>query len=144
MEMIPKAIVIGLFSSVGLSEDTQPTTEKLSRVWTELAPTYGLTQLQLDPSGTAAVMEGPTAGITVQPPLLQFRQPILQTPDRSADGAQMVFEGGSTPPGCDWVPEPWYQTGLPRTDTQRRCSRVRHGQPPWTIRARCRRSGNGR
>lgn len=91
MQLIPKLLVLGVFTPTGVAGTPDPVTpEKINRVWMELAPRLGYTQLQLSPDGAAGNFLGATAddGVTIQPPLLQFRTSIRMTVDQAADAAQ--------------------------------------------------------
>ena len=91
MQLIPKQLVVGLFTPTGLPGTAdQLTPDKINRAWAELASRHGYTQLQLAPDGTAANFLGatPEDGITIQPPLLQFRTSVRTTVEQAGDSAQ--------------------------------------------------------
>ena len=91
MQLIPKHLVVGLFTTTGLpGTGDQLTTERINRAWAELASRYGYTQLQLSPDAAAANFLGatPEDGITIQPPLLQFRSSVRTTVAQAGDNAQ--------------------------------------------------------
>ena len=70
------------------------TPEKLNRIWSEVQPSYGYRQFQALPDNSGAVFAGTQAdeGVTIQPPLLQVRDPIRMTPEQSADRAESVLK----------------------------------------------------
>lgn len=91
MNLIPKQLVVGLFTPFGLPGTVdQLTSEKINRAWAELASRHGYTQLQLSPDGAAANFLGATTddGITIQPPVLQFRTSVRTTVEQAGDSAQ--------------------------------------------------------
>lgn len=96
MQLIPKAVVVGLFSPVGIP-GAQVSADKLNRLWADVAPTYRYTQLQMSPDGTAANFIGtsPEDGVTIQPPLLQVRDLVSLTPDQSARKAEAILHAAA-------------------------------------------------
>jgi hypothetical protein len=70
------------------------TKEKINQIWAEVAPERGYTQLQAAPDGSQANFTGATAdeGVTIQPPLIQFRSSIPITADRAAMDAESVMK----------------------------------------------------
>jgi hypothetical protein len=95
---------VGLFiPPPGVPGAAEVTTEKLNRIWSELAPRYGYTQLQASPDGAAAQFLGasPDVGITIQPPLIQFRDAISMTPEQSAENAQDAIKTVARSLGTD-------------------------------------------
>jgi hypothetical protein len=95
MELVPRALVIGLFiPPPGLPGTTPVTKEVLNRIWAEVAPNHDYTQLQVSPDGSQANFVGaaPEDGVTIQPPLLQVRSTVPTTPDRSAADAEAIFK----------------------------------------------------
>jgi hypothetical protein len=95
MELIPKFMVVGLFvPPPGTPGVPALTTDKLNRIWSEVAGTYGYTQLQMAPNGAAAQFLGATAdeGVAIQPPLIQVRDLITMTTEQSAEKAEAVLK----------------------------------------------------
>jgi hypothetical protein len=95
MQLIPKLFVLGVFTPTGVAGTPDPiTAEKINRVWVELAPRLGYTQLQLSTDGAAGNFLGPTPddGVTIQPPLLQFRTSIRLTVDQAAEDAHSAMK----------------------------------------------------
>lgn len=95
MEMIPKALIVGVFVPPGgVPGGPTITAEKLNKIWSEVAPRFGYTQLQISPDGSAAQFLGatPDTGIAIQPPLIQIRDLIQLTPDQSAENAETVVK----------------------------------------------------
>jgi hypothetical protein len=93
MELIPKALVVGIFAAVQPSPSALVTTDKLNRIWAEVAPRHGYRQLQLAPDGSAAQFLGatPDDSATIQLPLLQVRSSIGMGAANAADAAQDVL-----------------------------------------------------
>src|SRR5689334_23052018 len=94
MELIPKAIVVGLFMPPTLPGQSGVTADKLNRIWSDVGPSEGYTQFQMSPDQTAANFLGasPEVGLTIQPPLLQVRD-LLGSPGRPLtphDAAQQI------------------------------------------------------
>jgi hypothetical protein len=97
MELVPKALVVGVFTPLGIpgsSTQSLATAEQLNRIWVEVAPTYGYTQLQMAPDGSQANFLGrsPDDGVTIQPPLLQVRDSVALTPQKSAQNAEAILK----------------------------------------------------
>jgi hypothetical protein len=94
MQLMPQALVVGLFTPTGLPGTDPVTVEKISRIWSELAPMHGYTQLQIAADGSAATFGGPSVddGITIAPPLIQVRDSIRLTTDQSGDRAQQAIK----------------------------------------------------
>jgi hypothetical protein len=91
MELIPKMLVAGVFSPTILpGTQNQITPEKINRAWVDLAGRHRYTQLQLSPDGAAANFLGatPQDGITIQPPILQFRSSVRTTVEQAGEDAQ--------------------------------------------------------
>lgn len=94
MELVPKAIVVGVFAAVQPSPTAPVTQEKLNRVWAEVAPRHGYRQLQLAPDGSGAQFLGSTLddGATIQLPLIQVRSSIQLSAEKAADEAQSTLK----------------------------------------------------
>lgn len=95
MELIPKSYISGMFMPPpNIPGGPSTTAEKLNRIWAEVGPAYGYTQFQTTPDYSAANFLGPTPemGVVIQPPLLQFRDPITMTAAQSAEKAQTVYK----------------------------------------------------
>lgn len=95
VQLIPKMLIVGLFTPPPGVPGTPPlTADKLNRIWSEVAPTYGYRQLQALPDDAGAVFVGSQAdaGVTIQPPLLQVRDPITMTAAQSAERAESVLK----------------------------------------------------
>lgn len=94
MELIPKALIIGVFAAVQPTPSQTVTTEKLNRIWAEVAPRHGYRQLQLGPDGSAAQFFGATSddGATIQLPLIQVRESITYGAANAADDAQDILK----------------------------------------------------
>jgi hypothetical protein len=94
MELIPKALVVGVFTIVPPGNASPATPETLNRIWAEVAPQHDYRQLQLAADGSAAQFFGatPDDGATIQLPLLQVRSSIRLDAATAADGAQLVLK----------------------------------------------------
>lgn len=95
MELIPKTLIVGVFTPPPGVPGSQPVTpEKLNRVWSEVASDYDYRQLQLAPDGSGAMFIGadPEIGVTIQPPLLQVRDAIALTASQSAERAETILK----------------------------------------------------
>lgn len=95
MELIPKIFVAGLFTPPPGVPGTQPiTADKLNRIWAEVGPAHGYRQFQVlaDDAGAIFVGTQAEAGVTIQPPLLQVRDPISMTAAQSAERAETIFK----------------------------------------------------
>lgn len=94
VELIPKALVVGVLAAIQPGPQTAVTQEKLNRIWAELAPRHGYRQLQMAPDGTGAQFLGatPDDGAIVQPPLVQVRSSIRLGAQNAADEAQVALK----------------------------------------------------
>lgn len=99
MELIPKALVVGVFVPPAMPGQGQVTADKLNRIWSDVAPSHGYTQFQMSPDQSAANFLGasPEIGVTIQPPLLQVRdllgtsgRPLM--PDDAASRAEEIIK----------------------------------------------------
>lgn len=94
MELVPKALVVGVFAAVQPSPAPPVNEDKLNRIWAEVAPRQGYRQLQLAPDGSGAQFLGgaPDDGLTIQLPLIQVRSKIPTTAMNAADEVQVTFK----------------------------------------------------
>lgn len=94
MELIPKALVTGVFAAVNPDLAGQVTADKLNRIWSELAPQMRYRQFQLAPDGSAAQFLGATVeeGATIQLPLIQVRSSIELSAEQAAEQAEMALK----------------------------------------------------
>lgn len=97
MDFIPKFLIIGLYTPVPLpgSEGGKLVRAQINQIWADVTAKYAeYHQLQIAPDGSAAQFLGPTeaSAVTIQPPLLQLREEIGLTPERSAEKAHDVFD----------------------------------------------------
>ena len=92
MDLLPRALVVGAFAAPAPPGQTQVDAGRLNRIWAEVAPTYGFTQLQMAPDQSGAQFLGATAddGVTIQPPLIQVRRVIRTTPAQAAEDVQAI------------------------------------------------------
>jgi hypothetical protein len=91
MNLIPKVLVVGVFTTTGLPGTPDPVTkEKVTRIFADLSPRGGYTQLQMAADGSSAIFAGgsPDDAITIQPPIIQVRSSIRLTPKASAEWAE--------------------------------------------------------
>jgi hypothetical protein len=93
VQLIPRALVVGGFVPPAPPGQQQVTVERVNRIWSELAPVHGFTQLQMVPDGSGANFVGrtPDDGVMIQPPLIQTRSQIGTTAEQAADDAQAIF-----------------------------------------------------
>jgi hypothetical protein len=94
MELIPKILVVGLFSPP-LPGITTVTREKLNLTWSEITSTYSYRGLEFAPDGTAAQFHGASEGdgIQIALPLIQVSDEIqLGGASRSADKATSIVK----------------------------------------------------
>jgi hypothetical protein len=95
LELIPKAYISGLIMPPpGIPGGLTISAEKINRIWAEIGPANGYTQFQTTPDYSAVNFLGPTPemGVTIQPPLLQFRDLITMTTGQSAEKAETVYK----------------------------------------------------
>jgi hypothetical protein len=93
MQLIPRALVTGGFVPPAPPGQEQVTDDRINRIWSELAPSHGFTQLQIAPDRSNANFVGrtPDDAITIQPPLIQVRSLITVTAEQAAHDAQSSF-----------------------------------------------------
>ena len=93
MELVPRALVVGLFAPPAFPGQQPVTTEQINKIWSEVAPGR-YAQLQLAPDGAAAQFLGPTldTGMTIQHPLIQVRDAIKLTPEKTAEELQQLLK----------------------------------------------------
>jgi hypothetical protein len=98
MDLIPKALIVGVFAAVQPTATPTVTPEKLNRIWAEVAPRHGYRQLQLGPDGSAAQFFGatPDEGATIQLPLIQVRESTTLGAANAADDAQDILKAIAT------------------------------------------------
>lgn len=92
MEMIPKALILGMFAAVQPSTTPVVTPDKINRIWNEVATREGYRQLQLAGDGSAGNFLGasPDDGVTIQLPLIQVRNSIQIDVSHAGEEAQFV------------------------------------------------------
>ena len=95
MELIPQALVAGL-NVLPTGPQVLVNADRINRIWSELAPRYGFTALQMSPDHQSANFAGgrPEDGLTIQPPIVQVREAIRGTSeDAHARAAAMsIFD----------------------------------------------------
>jgi hypothetical protein len=95
MELIPQMFIAGVFTPPpGVPGSFPMTADKLNRIWSEVGPTHGYRQFQVLPEDAGAIFVGAQAdsGVTIQPPLLQVRDPISLAASQSADRAESILK----------------------------------------------------
>jgi energy-converting hydrogenase Eha subunit B len=98
VELVPKELVVGVFVQPplpGVQGGAKLTRDIINRVWTEVNALYPYQNLQVSPPGDAAQFIGARGleeGVTLQPPVLQVRDPISSTPDLAADQVQTILK----------------------------------------------------
>jgi hypothetical protein len=94
MEMIPKAFVAGLFLPPNIGPSgVRVTREQLDQIYAEVGPTWGYRSYELAQDQGSAQMLGASQedSVVIQPPVVQVRDLIPQTPQHSADKAEQIF-----------------------------------------------------
>lgn len=93
MQLIPRALVVGGFVPPSPPGQQQVSADRLNRIWSEVGPTHGFTQLQVAPDSSGAQFLGRTAddGVVIQPPLMQVRSTIATTAQQAADSVGSIF-----------------------------------------------------
>jgi hypothetical protein len=95
MELIPRALIVGVYAAVPPTTAAPAVTEeKINRIWAEVAPSHGYRQLQISPDGSAAQFFGKTGddGVSIQLPVIQVRTAIELTPEQAADSAYAILK----------------------------------------------------
>lgn len=106
MELIPKAVVSGLFvqsqivttgpaSLVLQTPGATVTRDMINRIWTDVVKDYPYRGLQLNPAGSggAFVGTGPEDVVLIQPPLVQIRDLVsVQGVSSSAQKIEVIFK----------------------------------------------------
>ena len=96
MEFIPQLLVVGIYTPVPLpGGEGKLIRAQINSIWADVTAKHDdYLQLQIAPDGTAAQFLGASerTGVTLQPPLLQVRDEVRLTPDKSAEKAQDVLE----------------------------------------------------
>jgi hypothetical protein len=93
MQLIPRALVVGGFIPPAPPGQQQVTADRLNRIWSEVGPPHGFTQLQMTPdqSGAHFLTNSPDDGVTITPPVVQVRAKITTTAQQTADNAASIF-----------------------------------------------------
>lgn len=95
MELLPKAIVAGVYAAVPPTAVSPTVTEdRINRIWAEVAPRQGYRQLQIAPDGSSAQFIGTTGddGVAIQLPVIQVRSAIEMTQEKAAESVQIVLK----------------------------------------------------
>lgn len=96
VELLPRVLIVGLFAPPsGIPGAPEITMDTLNRIWSELSNVHGYTQFQVAQDKSAAKIVGTSEevdGVTIQLPLLQVRDPIYLTPEKSAEKAEMILK----------------------------------------------------
>lgn len=94
MDLIPKAMVVGVFVPPAPPGQQQVSADRINRIWAELAPAHGFTSLQMAPDGSVANFVGRTGedGITIQPPLIQIRSSIETSTSVAAETVESMVK----------------------------------------------------
>jgi len=95
MELLPKAMIVGVYAAVPPTAVAPPVTEeRINRIWAEVAPRQGYRQLQIAPDGSSAQFLGRTGddGVSIQLPVIQVRTAIGLTQEKAADEVQVVLK----------------------------------------------------
>jgi hypothetical protein len=89
MELIPKALVVGVFAAVAPGP---PDDDKVNRIWMQLSRRMGYRQLLKTGEGANFIGASPEDAFIIQPPLLQFRSPAAMGLANAADDAQTCLK----------------------------------------------------
>ena len=98
VEMIPQLLIVGVIApTIGIDGGTVVTTEKLNRVWSDVAPRHGYRTLEQAPDGSAAKMRGVSNddALLIQPPLIQVRDTMIRGAERAAAEAEEILKAVS-------------------------------------------------
>lgn len=89
MELIPKALVVGLFAA---TQPGPPDRDRVNRVWAELSGRQEYRQLNF--TGDGAQLLGTTAddALLIQPPLIQVRSTARMGLQNAADEAEVALK----------------------------------------------------
>lgn len=93
MEMIPRALVAGVFAVPRPGPTPPVTADKINRIWGEVSTLAGYRQFQMTPDGSAAQFMGgsPEDAASIQLPLVQVRTSIPLSTDRAGEQVQTVL-----------------------------------------------------
>ncbi len=92
MELLPKAMIVGVYAAVPPTAVAPPVTEeRINRIWAEVAPRQGYRQLQIAPDGSSAQFLGRTGddGVSIQLPVIQVRTAIGLTQEKARHQAHL-------------------------------------------------------
>jgi hypothetical protein len=89
VELIPKALVVGVF---GAMAPGAADSEKVNFIWMQLSRRMGYRQLNQTSEGATFAGAGPDDALVIQPPLLQFRSPATMGFKNAADDAQVCLQ----------------------------------------------------
>lgn len=89
MELIPKALVVGLFAA---TQPGAPDREKLNRVWTDLSSRQEYRHLNFTGEGAQFLGATPDDALVIQPPLIQVRSTARLGLHNAADEAQTAIK----------------------------------------------------
>lgn len=98
MELVPKQMILGVIVQPplpGLAGAALVDRNVLNRIWAEVNSTFPYQSLQMSPAGDAALFigsSGPNEGVSIQPPVIQIRDPIRSTSALAADQAQAILK----------------------------------------------------
>jgi hypothetical protein len=96
MNLIPRALIVGVFiPPPGVVPGVKPVTfDVVNRIWSEVTASYPYRQLQIAPDGSAAHFLGASADeqVAIQGPLLQVRDVIGLTAEKSAEKAETILK----------------------------------------------------
>ncbi len=89
MELIPKALVVGLFAA---TPPGVPDRDRLNRVWAELSGRQDYRQFTVTGDGAQFVGASSDDAVVIQPPLLQVRSSARLGAQNAADEAQVAIK----------------------------------------------------
>jgi hypothetical protein len=89
VDLIPKAVVVGVFSPIGPGVADS---DKNDRIWMQLSRRMGYRQLMKASEGAQFIGASGDDAFVIQPPLLQFRSPAAMGVANAADDAQACLK----------------------------------------------------
>lgn len=89
VELIPKAIVVGVLTAVAPGAADA---DKINRIWSQLSRRMGYRQLVNTGEGATFVGASGDDAFVIQPPLLQFRSPAAMGFANAADDARVCLK----------------------------------------------------
>lgn len=89
MELIPKALIVGVFAA---TQPGPPDRERVNRIWSELSARHDYRQLSHTGESVQFMGIGPDDALIIQPPLVQVRSTAKMGVQNAADEAQVAIK----------------------------------------------------